>query len=308
MPKTAKTSSTVHHRSAPYTVSTTQPIAPALAPAPTMSTHAPPSPIPSRHDRNAGPWDSDSDEKLMQARQRGLNWQPIAAQFFPDKTANACRKRHERLMEKRHATEDWGDVKVEAMSKAYLEVREEMWKMLADRIPNAKWQTVETKCMEKGLKTLHSIGKTAQRRERLQTGGDHSDVSQEPESHSFNDSGINLSSDNPFPPHDQGQHQRASYYSSFHHEPSSYAAGPGTVTPPYTHPGHRSYSHSSASTIPTTSPFTTVSNSSPHQRPQPLPQPLPSFSSTFGSPSVPVVQHPINRRSPHHNPIVTTQL
>ena len=62
--------------------------------------------IASSTDRNASQsWPSENDELLMRARQQGMNWQSIATKYFPDKTANACRKRHERLMEKRNHTE-----------------------------------------------------------------------------------------------------------------------------------------------------------------------------------------------------------
>ncbi len=62
--------------------------------------------IASSTDRNASQsWPSKNDELLMRARQQGMNWQSIATKYFPDKTANACRKRHERLMEKRNNTE-----------------------------------------------------------------------------------------------------------------------------------------------------------------------------------------------------------
>ena len=46
-------------------------------------------------------WLPEHDEFLTQARTKGLSWQSIASTYFPDKTANACRKRHERLLEKR---------------------------------------------------------------------------------------------------------------------------------------------------------------------------------------------------------------
>ena len=46
-------------------------------------------------------WLPEHDELLMQARMQSLGWQPIASTYFPDRTANACRKRHERLQEKR---------------------------------------------------------------------------------------------------------------------------------------------------------------------------------------------------------------
>lgn len=80
----------------------------------------------------------------MIARQQGLNWAPIANKFFPTKTPNACRKRHERLMDKRNSNGSWEGVKVEALAKAYLDVREEMWKILAARV-NENWKTVEQK-------------------------------------------------------------------------------------------------------------------------------------------------------------------
>ena len=75
-----------------------------------------------------------------------MNWQPIATKYFPDKTANACRKRHERLMEKRNNTENWEGVKMETLAKAYNDLREEMWKILADRV-GEKWQIVEAKVL-----------------------------------------------------------------------------------------------------------------------------------------------------------------
>ena len=80
----------------------------------------------------------------MRARQQGLNWQPIATQYFPEKTANACRKRHERLMEKRNSADNWDGIKMDAMAKAYVELREQMWQLLAERV-GEKWQTVENK-------------------------------------------------------------------------------------------------------------------------------------------------------------------
>ncbi|KAI4158831.1 MAG: hypothetical protein LQ342_007067 [Letrouitia transgressa] len=111
------------------------------------------------------PWSPQDDQQLMIARQQGLNWAPIANKFFPTKTPNACRKRHERLMDKRNSNGSWEGVKVETLAKAYLDVREEMWKILAAKV-NENWKTVEQKCMEKGLKTLQNTGRSATRRER----------------------------------------------------------------------------------------------------------------------------------------------
>lgn len=80
----------------------------------------------------------------MDARAKGLNWGPIANTLFPDKTSNACRKRHERLMVKRNHSQDWEGVKLEQLAQAYQEMREPMWTLLAKRL-GERWQTVEAK-------------------------------------------------------------------------------------------------------------------------------------------------------------------
>lgn len=72
-----------------------------------------------------------------------MNWGPIREQYFASKTPNACRKRHERLMEQRNA-EEWDGVKLETLAQMYMEVRKEMWSVLADRL-GEKWQTIEAK-------------------------------------------------------------------------------------------------------------------------------------------------------------------
>lgn len=100
--------------------------------------------------QSSSPWIPASDEVLLTARQQGLNWQPIATQHFPDKTANACRKRYERLVEKRNAADSWDGAKMSTLAKAYGEVREQMWTILADRV-HEKWSTVETKVCHDNL-------------------------------------------------------------------------------------------------------------------------------------------------------------
>lgn len=80
----------------------------------------------------------------MEARQKGKNWGPIAFEF-PGKTPNACRKRHERLMVHHNNTGDWDSTRMESLAKAYYEVRQEMWAVLADRMGGQKWDVVEAK-------------------------------------------------------------------------------------------------------------------------------------------------------------------
>ncbi|KAI4209289.1 MAG: hypothetical protein LQ349_009561 [Xanthoria aureola] len=138
------------------------------------------------------PWSPASDDKLMRARQQGLNWQTIAETHFPSKTANACRKRHERLMEKRNSVGDWNGVKFEEVARAYREVREEMWRILADRV-NEKWSVVESKCMERGLKNLASMGRARKDRSgQIQQTNQHDlhdDVGLVLDTHSGNEAG-----------------------------------------------------------------------------------------------------------------------
>ena len=93
--------------------------------------------------RTAAIWSSSDDEILLRARASGLNWQPIASKHFPNKTANACRKRHERLIERRNG-EDWDNDKLELLAQEYLACRKEMWEVLASRL-NVRWNIVEAK-------------------------------------------------------------------------------------------------------------------------------------------------------------------
>ena len=88
-------------------------------------------------------WSTKDDETLIRARAQGLNWNQIGPKHFPSKTPNACRKRHERLMERQNA-EQWDGVKLEVLAQAYMEMRQEMWSLLAARV-GEKWQLVEQK-------------------------------------------------------------------------------------------------------------------------------------------------------------------
>jgi hypothetical protein len=88
-------------------------------------------------------WSARDDETLIQARAQGLNWNQISPKHFPQKSANACRKRHERLMERQNA-EQWDGVKLDVLAQAYMEVRREMWSKLGALV-GEKWQLVEQK-------------------------------------------------------------------------------------------------------------------------------------------------------------------
>lgn len=98
-------------------------------------------------------WTLEEDERLIQARVEGLSWEPISQRHFPTKSANACRKRHERLMERR-SHDDWDHMRLEALATAYMECRKEMWSVVAERL-GERWTTVEAKVNHPP--TIHSL-------------------------------------------------------------------------------------------------------------------------------------------------------
>lgn len=102
-----------------------------------------PSSLPMSSRPSSGAWTPADDMTLMQSRAAGQNWAQIQAGFFPNKTANACRKRHERLMDKRNS-DDWDAVKLETLGKEYMAMRREIWSGLAERT-GEKWAVVEAK-------------------------------------------------------------------------------------------------------------------------------------------------------------------
>lgn len=101
----------------------------------------------------ANPWTPEGDARLVEARKKGMEWGPISKTYFPSKTANACRKRHERLMDKSRSNDDsWDSAKSEAMEIAYYKFRERLWKVVAEEI-NESWQSVEAKVDEDLIST-----------------------------------------------------------------------------------------------------------------------------------------------------------
>ncbi|KAL9094972.1 MAG: hypothetical protein Q9163_006534 [Psora crenata] len=143
MPKASKPPRSTKHRNDPYTI--------------TDHPTTPPAPAATEHTSSAA-WSPEADKRLMLARQQNHAWQAIATTHFPDKSPNACRKHYERLMEKRNVADSWDGPKMEALGKAYIEYREEMWRKVADRMKE-NWQTVETKVCSSS--SHHSYNSTA---------------------------------------------------------------------------------------------------------------------------------------------------
>lgn len=100
-------------------------------------------PQPVQHRASSGAWTPQDDQQLLTARMQGLNWGQIQANYFPTKTPNACRKRHERLLERKGA-DDWDNLKLQRLAKEYMAMRKEIWSGLAART-GEKWNVVEAK-------------------------------------------------------------------------------------------------------------------------------------------------------------------
>ena len=97
---------------------------------------------PNTHRASSGAWMIQDDNTLLAARASGQNWSQIQAQYFPNKTGNACRKRHERLTERREADSPENRGKAERVCKEYMAMRREIWASLAART-GEKWNVVE---------------------------------------------------------------------------------------------------------------------------------------------------------------------
>ncbi|RFU30294.1 hypothetical protein B7463_g6041, partial [Scytalidium lignicola] len=117
---------------------------------------------------SSGAWTPVDDQTLMQARAQGINWGPIQQTYFPNKTPNACRKRHERLMERKNI-DDWDTIKLENIARTYMGMRKEIWGPLAAHT-GEKWHVVEQKCMSNGLKNIQTAARSATRRELMNDG------------------------------------------------------------------------------------------------------------------------------------------
>ena len=111
---------------------------PSINSAPSLPTHLSTRP-------SSGAWSPQDDTQLMTARAAGQNWSQIQSSYFPTKTANACRKRHERLADRKN-NDEWDALKLEALGTEYMAMRKEIWTSLADKV-GEKWTVVEAKVL-----------------------------------------------------------------------------------------------------------------------------------------------------------------
>lgn len=93
-----------------------------------------------------GPWPASSDELLLSLRAQALNWAEIQRHHFPTKSANACRKRYERILAKQRGAHEWNDEKMLRLSRGYRDMRKQIWTPLAEYMGcGESWENVERK-------------------------------------------------------------------------------------------------------------------------------------------------------------------
>src|ERR1700759_5759217 len=91
-------------------------------------------------------WSDEDDSILWTARAQGKNWQEICDEHFQTKTANACRKRHERLRDMRQQEDfDIEGPRFPELTNADCDVREDMWTVLARHLNYVKGQDMVKK-------------------------------------------------------------------------------------------------------------------------------------------------------------------
>ncbi|KAG5961010.1 hypothetical protein E4U58_004441 [Claviceps cyperi] len=93
---------------------------------------------------SSGAWKLQDDNRLVAARMQGLSWKQIQDAHFPQKSANACRKRHERVVGRKSAEED--NRKFQRLATEYMDMRKEIWSELAAQT-GEKWTVIEAKVL-----------------------------------------------------------------------------------------------------------------------------------------------------------------
>ncbi|KAK4135254.1 hypothetical protein BT67DRAFT_269687 [Trichocladium antarcticum] len=175
---------------------------------------------------NHGTWTAADDRTLIQARSGGQNWGDLQREHFPTKTANACRKRYERLVERR-GVYDYSARRLETVASEYMTMRKEIWSGLAERV-GMKWHVVEALCMSAGLRTVQSNARSYSNRARR----DNRTLRKAREAHGA--AGSAVSADLPLPvvPHPAGTEFGAAFpgHGSGHSQASTTEAGSRNTT------------------------------------------------------------------------------
>ncbi|KAK3953867.1 hypothetical protein QBC32DRAFT_396742 [Pseudoneurospora amorphoporcata] len=109
------------------------------------------------------PWTPQEDSLLLTSRSSHLPWSELQRLHFPGKSANACRKRHERLVEKLQAEEEVDQDRLARIAGEYVAMREELWRGLAERM-GMDVREVEEKCLGMGVGRLRVSSRQGGRR------------------------------------------------------------------------------------------------------------------------------------------------
>ncbi|EHY59641.1 hypothetical protein ABEF92_008103 [Exophiala dermatitidis] len=97
------------------------------------------------------PWTPEEDNALLEAKSRDMSWDEIHTQYFPNKTGNACRKRHERLQQK--ARGHWDEARIQRVVTCYNKHRERFWRGVGEQV-GERWDEVEKMILQQGFRRL----------------------------------------------------------------------------------------------------------------------------------------------------------
>ncbi|KIW65268.1 hypothetical protein PV04_07541 [Phialophora macrospora] len=145
----------------------------------------------------SGPWNNDEDSILMEAKLKGMSWEEIHRQHFPGKSANACRKRHERVLAKVRNT-NWDEARIQRVTDAYHKHRSSIWAPLCNELGESL-SDVEKVMFQQGLRNLRNPSRSSHTRNRSRASSGQAGMSEyergssldEPYDHA-DDSGISL--------------------------------------------------------------------------------------------------------------------
>ncbi|KIX98930.1 uncharacterized protein Z520_05391 [Fonsecaea multimorphosa CBS 102226] len=112
----------------------------------------------------SGPWNAEEDNILLDAKGRGLSWEEIHRRYFPNKSANACRKRHERVLAKMRDT-DWDEARIQRVTDAYNRHRHSIWQPLCKELGESM-SDVEKVMFQQGLRNLRNPSRSSHARNR----------------------------------------------------------------------------------------------------------------------------------------------
>lgn len=98
----------------------------------------------SLRERRSVAWSSAEDNILIEQRRLSTAWKVIAEEFVRNKSSNACRKRHERLIKDEAMMLAANNVDQRKLGMVYCKQREAIWSAIAKECGISDWKVAES--------------------------------------------------------------------------------------------------------------------------------------------------------------------